>query len=73
MEEETQELRYYMVVRNSEEQYSIWPVELPEPHGWIRVRPTEGTKAECLEYIENVWSDLTPASVRARRRGPMAS
>lgn len=53
----------YQVVRNAEEQYSIWPDDRPPPQGW---EPTGriGLRAECLAYIEAVWTDLRPASLR---------
>lgn len=53
----------YQVVVNHEEQYSIWPVELEIPSGWRPVGVT-GTKEECLAHIDEVWTDITPLSVR---------
>ena len=53
----------YKVVINHEEQYSIWPAHKDNPLGWEDVDKT-GTKAECLEYIEEVWTDMRPASLR---------
>lgn len=59
----------YCVVVNDEEQYSIWPVGRDIPNGWRSVGP-QGPKAECLEYIERVWTDMRPASLRrAMERG----
>ena len=63
MNEEYEEKRRYNVVINHEEQYSIWPVEREIPDGWKAVGK-EGTKAECLEYIEEVWTDMRPLSLR---------
>lgn len=60
--------RRYAVVLNAEEQYSIWPVEDEPPLGWTR-EGTTGTKAECLDHIERVWTDITPLSVRSARGG----
>ena len=51
------------VVVNDEEQYSIWPADREPPPGWKKVGKT-GTKAECLAYIEEVWTDMRPASLR---------
>jgi MbtH protein len=51
------------VVVNDEEQYSIWPVERANPPGWRDAGQT-GTKAECLAYIERVWTDMRPRSLR---------
>lgn len=53
------------VVLNHEEQYSIWPVEREIPDGWKDAGKT-GTKAECLEYINEVWTDMRPLSLRQK-------
>ena len=53
----------YQVVANDEEQYSIWPVEKSIPAGWQHKGVT-GTKDECLDYIETVWTDMRPLSLR---------
>lgn len=53
----------YKVVLNHEEQYSIWPVHRDNPLGWRDAGKT-GTKAECLEFIKEVWVDMRPLSLR---------
>jgi MbtH protein len=54
----------YLVVVNHEEQYSIWPKWKQElPLGWKSVGK-EGIKTECLAYIEEVWTDMRPLSLR---------
>lgn len=53
----------YRVLVNHEEQYSLWPSFKEIPNGWRQVGPT-GTKKECLDYIEEVWTDMRPLSVR---------
>lgn len=53
----------YYVVKNLEEQYSIWPTYKKIPLGW----KTEGNpqaKSKCLEYIKEVWVDMRPLSLR---------
>jgi len=55
----------YTVVMNHEEQYSIWPVYRELPLGWTAVGKSGG-KAECLEYIKEVWTDMRPLSLRQR-------
>ncbi|QQP93604.1 MbtH family protein (plasmid) [Skermanella sp. TT6] len=55
----------FTVVINDEEQYSIWPEFKPVPQGWRAVGKT-GTKAECLDHIREVWTDMRPASLRRR-------
>lgn len=51
------------MVRNHEEQYSVWPVEREIPAGWDAVG-FEGTRDECLDHIETVWDDIRPLSLR---------
>ncbi|UPK75777.1 MbtH family NRPS accessory protein [Nocardioidaceae bacterium SCSIO 66511] len=57
--------REYLVVLNDEEQYSIWLADKPLPAGW-HTDGTRGTKDECLDHIEQVWTDMRPLSVRKR-------
>ena len=59
------ETRIYKVVVNHEEQYSIWPAERELPPGW-KPGGKEGLKAECLAYIEEVWTDMRPLSLRKK-------
>lgn len=54
----------HRVVVNDEEQYSTWPVDRPLPPGW-QDTGQHGTREECLGYIERVWTNLLPRSVRA--------
>jgi MbtH protein len=58
----------YKVVVNHEEQYSIWPAQLEIPLGWKEAGKT-GLKAECLEYVKTVWTDMRPLSLRKRMAG----
>lgn len=53
----------YEVVINHEEQYSIWWADREIPLGWKTVGK-RGTKKECLDYIEEVWTDMRPLSLR---------
>ncbi|NJM07249.1 MbtH family protein [Candidatus Gracilibacteria bacterium] len=53
----------YKVVMNHEEQYSIWPADRENALGWTDVGVV-GTKEECLAYIETVWTDMRPRSLR---------
>jgi MbtH protein len=55
----------FAVVVNDEEQYSIWFADRQPPPGWSAVGQ-EGPKAECLAYIETVWTDMRPKSLRKR-------
>jgi MbtH protein len=60
----TRSLTAYTVVRNDEQEYSIWCADTPPPAGWSRVG-VDGSEAECLSHIAEVWTDMRPASVRA--------
>lgn len=62
-QESIEERTTYLVVVNHEEQYSIWPDYKPIPNGW-RSAGKAGTKKECLDYIETVWTDMRPLSLR---------
>lgn len=53
----------YKVVMNAEEQYSIWPADKELPPGWNEAGKT-GLKADCLDYIKEVWTDMRPLSLR---------
>jgi MbtH protein len=55
----------YKVVVNHEEQYSIWPAGRDNPCGWQDVGKS-GSKAECLAYIQEVWTDMRPLSLRKK-------
>jgi MbtH protein len=53
----------YVVVRNDEEQYSIWPQGRELPAGWHDTGFT-GVKADCLSHVDEVWTDMRPKSLR---------
>ena len=59
------DMRIYDVVMNHEEQYSIWVKGRQIPPGW-RAVGKEGLKADCLEYIDQVWTDMRPLSLRKK-------
>ena len=63
--EDQQDNTIYKVVVNHDEQYSIWPADRTIPLGWSDAGK-EGTKQECLAYIEEVWTDLRPSSLRQK-------
>ncbi len=63
--EEQADTTIYKVVVNHEEQYSIWPVDRENPLGW-RDAGKSGSKAECLAYIKEVWTDMRPLSLRKK-------
>ncbi|ROU06211.1 MbtH family protein [Lysobacter enzymogenes] len=55
----------YIVLINDEEQYSLWSQSIPVPPGW-RVTHGPAARQACLDYVDEVWKDLTPRSVRLR-------
>jgi MbtH protein len=63
MQDEEEDTRTYAVVVNHEEQYSIWFANKEVPPGWREVGK-RGTKTECLAYVEEVWTDMRPLSLR---------
>lgn len=65
MSEEREDNTIYKVVLNHEEQYSIWPSYRDNPLGW-KDAGKSGTKAECLAYIKEVWTDMRPLSLRIK-------
>jgi len=53
----------FVCVRNHEEQYSIWPARREIPEGWTATG-FGGTRQECLDHIQEVWTDIRPLSAR---------
>ncbi|RKN15714.1 MbtH family protein [Micromonospora musae] len=53
----------FLVVRNDEEQYSIWSTDRELPAGWHDAGFT-GSREECLAHVDTVWTDMRPRSVR---------
>lgn len=61
--EDQEDNNIYKVVVNHEEQYSIWLADRENPLGW-QEGGKQGSKAECLAYIKEVWTDMRPLSLR---------
>jgi MbtH protein len=59
----------YKVVVNHEEQYSLWPADRESPPGWTEAGKV-GPKDECLAFVEEVWTDMRPLSLRKRMDEP---
>jgi MbtH protein len=53
---------FYVLV-NDEEQHSIWPCAIAVPQDW-RIVFGEDTRANCLAYVEQNWTDMRPKSLR---------
>jgi len=52
----------YIVLKNDECQYSLWPKRIAVPKGWAVAR-TVGSRKECLAWIEETWTDMRPKSL----------
>jgi len=63
--DEQEDTTIYKVVVNHEQQYSIWSAHRENPLGWRDAGKT-GLKAECLEYVKEVWTDMRPLSLRQK-------
>jgi MbtH protein len=55
----------YKVVLNHEEQYAIWPAYRENPCGWSDAGKA-GLKNQCLAYINELWTDMRPLSLRRK-------
>ena len=65
MGDRSEDTTIYKAVVNDEEQYSIWPADRELPLGWHDAGKT-GLKAEVLAWIEEVWIDRRPHSLRPK-------
>ncbi|MEU8446314.1 protein mbtH [Streptomyces sp. TSRI0445] len=54
----------FHVLVNDEGQHSLWPAFVEVPAGW-NVVVSDSTRQTCLDYIEENWTDLRPASLAA--------
>ena len=54
----------FLVLVNDENQHSLWPADITVPGGWIIAHDAD-TRAACLDYVEEHWTDLRPASLIA--------
>jgi MbtH protein len=63
--DEEEDKQAYKVIKDSRNQYKIWSVKKKTPAGWVDTGK-QGLKKECLDYIEEVWTDRTKVSLRKR-------
>lgn len=68
MSDEREDTTIYEAVVNDKEQYSIWPADRELPQGW-REAGKRGLKPEVLAWIEQVWTDMRPGSLRDGMEG----
>ena len=52
----------YFALINDAGQYSLWPTFVDVPDGW-RIVHGEDSRQACLDYIEENWTDMRPASL----------
>jgi MbtH protein len=53
----------FFVLRNDEEQYSLWPAFVDVPSGW-HVVSGPGARDAMVRYIDEEWVDMRPKSLR---------
>lgn len=58
---EDEDGRYFALV-NDEGQYSLWPAFAEVPGGWT-VAFGEDSRAACLNFVEENWTDMRPNSL----------
>lgn len=58
---EDEDGRYFALV-NDEGQYSLWPTFADVPGGWT-VAFGEDSRAACLNFVEENWTDMRPKSL----------
>ncbi|EIY5125061.1 MbtH family NRPS accessory protein [Klebsiella quasipneumoniae subsp. similipneumoniae] len=50
----------FYILRNDQQQYSLWPGHCALPAGWTVVCPPQSVEA-CNAWLAANWSTLTPA------------
>lgn len=53
----------YLVLVNDLGQHSLWPEAIDVPSGW-RVAFRDGGRQDCLDYVADNWTDITPRTSR---------
>lgn len=48
----------FLVLRNEERQYSLWPAGIDVPGGWQTVMGPD-TRSACISHVEQNWSVAT--------------
>ncbi len=49
----------FLVLKNHQDQYSLWPEFAVRPHGWTHVHGPV-SRSECLSYVERRWKKINP-------------
>jgi uncharacterized protein YbdZ (MbtH family) len=68
---EDPEASYFALV-NDEGQYSLWPVFADVPEGW-EIAFGQAGREDCLDFINETWTDMRPKSLIAAMQGNEAS
>ena len=53
----------FSVLENSEGQCSLWPDFITVPAGWSATFGP-GKKVDCLAFINEHWTDISPKNIR---------
>lgn len=62
---------FYVLV-NDENQHSLWPTFADIPAGWKQVFGP-GSRQEAVDYVNENWTDLRPASLIKAMEGDQAA
>lgn len=54
--------QFYVLV-NEEDQHSLWPTFAEVPAGW-RIVFGADSRQNCVQYVEENWTDMRPKSLR---------
>ncbi len=57
----------FHVLINEEGQHSLWPSFKEVPLGWTIAHKSD-TRAACLEFVEQNWTDMRPNSLIERMK-----
>jgi MbtH protein len=57
----------YHVLVNEEGQHSLWPSFIEVPAGWTIVHESD-SRAACLEFINQHWTDMRPRTLIERMK-----
>jgi uncharacterized protein YbdZ (MbtH family) len=57
----------FHVLINEEGQHSLWPSFIEVPQGWTIIHKSD-SRAACLEFINQNWTDMRPNSLIKRMK-----
>ena len=57
----------YHVLINDEGQHSLWPSFIDVPAGWTIIHESD-SRAACLEFVNQNWTDMRPGSLIKRMK-----